>query len=189
MITATATDPANNTSQFSNALLVSNAANQPPSFTKGVDQTVNEDPGPQTVTGWATNISAGPPDESGQLLTFLVTTNNVARNHARTQRRHQRAMARVSPERDLPDFTPESDAHLDGAARREAVTEAFARLSPKDQDVVSLCILEDMSLGQAASALGVPTGTVKSRLSRAKARLLQLTTDLADAGSLPGGVK
>lgn len=120
---------------------------------------------------------------------LLVTTNNVVRNHARTQRRHQRAMARVSPERDLPDFAPESDAHLDGAARREAVVEAFARLSPKEQDVVSLCVLEDMSLAQAAAALGVPTGTVKSRLSRAKARLLRLTTDLTDAGSVPGGVK
>lgn len=120
---------------------------------------------------------------------LLVTTNNVARNHARTQRRHQRAMARISPERDLPDFAVEVDAHLDGAARRDAVREAFTHLSAKDQDVVSLCILEDMSLAQAAAALGVPTGTVKSRLSRAKARLLQLTTDLAGARSIPGGVK
>src|SRR5262249_24343469 len=52
--------------------------NDPPSFTKGSDQTVLEDAGAQSVSGWATNISPGPPDESGQTVTFLVTTNNDA---------------------------------------------------------------------------------------------------------------
>src|SRR5688572_11504823 len=52
------------------------AANIPPSFTKGLDQTVLEDAGPQTVPGWATAISAGPPDEANQMLTFLVSNTN-----------------------------------------------------------------------------------------------------------------
>src|SRR5207245_366620 len=46
-----------------------------PSFTKGADQTVLEDAGPQSVANWATAISKGPPDESGQTLTFVVTAN------------------------------------------------------------------------------------------------------------------
>src|SRR2546422_2299036 len=45
---------------------------------KGADQTVLEDAGPQTVSGWATAISAGPADESGQTLNFIVTTTNAA---------------------------------------------------------------------------------------------------------------
>ena len=40
--------------------------NDAPSFTKGGNQTDLEDAGPQSVSGWATAISAGPPDESGQ---------------------------------------------------------------------------------------------------------------------------
>jgi hypothetical protein len=52
--------------------------NDPPSFTKGADQTVLEDAGAQTVSPWATAISAGPPDESGQTLTFVVTNNTNA---------------------------------------------------------------------------------------------------------------
>lgn len=52
-----------------------NAVNDVPSFTKGTNQTVNEDAGPQTVNGWATAISKGPADESGQTLTFVVTGN------------------------------------------------------------------------------------------------------------------
>ena len=53
-----------------------NAVNQPPSFTKGANQTVNEDAGAQTVAGWATGISAGPPDESTQIVTFNITSTN-----------------------------------------------------------------------------------------------------------------
>jgi hypothetical protein len=52
------------------------AVNDAPSFTKGANQTTLEDAGAQTVTGWATLISAGPPDESGQALNFIVTNDN-----------------------------------------------------------------------------------------------------------------
>jgi hypothetical protein len=53
-----------------------NAVNDAPSFTKGADQTVLQNSGAKTVTGWATSISAGPTDESGQALNFIVTNNN-----------------------------------------------------------------------------------------------------------------
>ncbi|HYW72478.1 MAG TPA: choice-of-anchor Q domain-containing protein [Pyrinomonadaceae bacterium] len=52
-----------------------NSVNDTPSFTKGQNQTVNEDAGAQTVTNWATAISAGPANESSQVLTFQVTGN------------------------------------------------------------------------------------------------------------------
>lgn len=55
-----------------------NSVNDAPSFTRGADQTVTEDAGPQTVTAWATDISAGPPNESAQMLTFVVTNSNTA---------------------------------------------------------------------------------------------------------------
>ena len=54
------------------------AVNDPPSFTKGPSQLVNEDAGPQTVTNWATHITAGPPDEASQVLAFLVTNDTNA---------------------------------------------------------------------------------------------------------------
>ncbi|HZJ13627.1 MAG TPA: Ig-like domain-containing protein [Chthoniobacteraceae bacterium] len=54
------------------------AVNDVPSFTKGADQTVNEDAGAQTVAGWATALSAGPANEAGQALDFIVSNNNNA---------------------------------------------------------------------------------------------------------------
>ncbi|MEW6751950.1 MAG: Ig-like domain-containing protein, partial [Candidatus Latescibacterota bacterium] len=48
--------------------------NDAPRFTPGGDRTVLEDAGPQVFDGWATALSAGPPDEAGQQLTFAVST-------------------------------------------------------------------------------------------------------------------
>jgi len=52
--------------------------NVAPSFVKGPDLAVLKNRGPQVVPAWATEISPGPPTEAGQLLTFLVTTDNDA---------------------------------------------------------------------------------------------------------------
>src|SRR5215207_6256762 len=49
--------------------------NDAPSFTAGANQTVAEDSGPHSVFGWATDISAGPANESDEQLTFEVTDN------------------------------------------------------------------------------------------------------------------
>ncbi len=62
--------------------IIVNAVNDPPSFTKGADQTVTEDAGAKTVTGWATSINPGP-GESSQTVQFLVTDDNPALFSAR----------------------------------------------------------------------------------------------------------
>ncbi|MCP3854226.1 MAG: tandem-95 repeat protein [Actinomycetia bacterium] len=49
-------------------------SNDAPSFGAGADQTVAEDSGPTVVPGWATGISPGPADESGQATVFGSVT-------------------------------------------------------------------------------------------------------------------
>lgn len=56
------------------------SVNDAPSFTPGGDQTVAEDAGAQSVA-WATAISAGPANESGQALTFQVSNDNPSLFH------------------------------------------------------------------------------------------------------------
>jgi hypothetical protein len=51
--------------------------NQAPSFTAGPSQTVLEDSGARSVSGWATAISPGPATESSQTVTFTVTADNT----------------------------------------------------------------------------------------------------------------
>ncbi len=52
--------------------------NDAPSFTKGPNQTVAEDSGTKTVSGWATNTSTGPANEAAQTLSFLASNTNTA---------------------------------------------------------------------------------------------------------------
>jgi HD domain/Bacterial Ig domain len=48
------------------------APNHAPSFSTGSDPTVLEDAGPQTLSGWASGISAGPSYESAQVVSFTI---------------------------------------------------------------------------------------------------------------------
>lgn len=49
--------------------------NDMPRFSKGPNIFSTEDAGPQTITDWATDIAAGPGDESAQTLTFVVSSD------------------------------------------------------------------------------------------------------------------
>jgi N-acetylneuraminic acid mutarotase len=62
----------------SQAGLVSLHANLAPSFSNGSDLMINEDAGAQTIATWATAISPGAADESGQTLNFIVNNDNNA---------------------------------------------------------------------------------------------------------------
>lgn len=52
--------------------------NDPPSFTKGANQLLQQNAGPQTLPAWATNISPGPTNEASQTVTFQVSNTNNA---------------------------------------------------------------------------------------------------------------
>jgi hypothetical protein len=64
------------TSEAQSFTITVNAVNDVPSFTAGVNQTVPFNAPVQSVTGWATNLSAGPTNEAGQALSFNVTSNS-----------------------------------------------------------------------------------------------------------------
>lgn len=60
------------------------------------------------------------------------------------------------------------------AARDQvAVRKALATLAPDQQAVVALCLAADWSHAEAAEALGLPLGTVKSHAARGRAKLLE----------------
>lgn len=104
--------------------------------------------------------------DGSMLPWLLVTATNVARNLSRSHRRHRILLERLPAPTPHPDHAESFD---DGPA-----SAALRQLSALDQHVLILCVLHDLSESDAATALGVATGTVKSRLSRAKARLARL---------------
>jgi RNA polymerase sigma-70 factor (ECF subfamily) len=60
---------------------------------------------------------------------------------------------------------------VEASAEARMVRAAVDALPPEQRDVVALVMLEELSYREAADALGLPIGTVMSRLSRAKAAL------------------
>ncbi len=73
-----ASDTLNSLSNIATASINVTPVNRAPSFVRGANQTVLEDAGARSVTGWATAISAGAASESGQALNFIVSNNNNA---------------------------------------------------------------------------------------------------------------
>jgi len=70
---------------------------------------------------------------------------------------------------------------LDGAARSRALLAAVRALPPAERDVLLLVAWEQLTPAQAATALGVPQGTARSRLYRARTALrLALATNPAE---------
>jgi RNA polymerase sigma factor (sigma-70 family) len=64
------------------------------------------------------------------------------------------------------------DDEVDAVLDRAQVTEGLAELPAREREVLSLFYLQDMTLDDCAQVLDVPSGTVKSRLFRAR-RLLR----------------
>jgi RNA polymerase sigma-70 factor, ECF subfamily len=69
------------------------------------------------------------------------------------------------------DFTDDVAGHLDDERRMRDVLVALEFLPERDRDILALCVWSGLSYEQAALALDLPVGTVRSRLSRARRRL------------------
>ena len=92
---------------------------------------------------------------------------------------------------DLPDSADTLHQHGASAETRAALRDlqrALTRLPDEQREVVLLVGLEQLSYAETADALGVPIGTVMSRLSRGRERLRQLMDEPA-ADQRAGGLR
>lgn len=118
-------------------------------------------------------------DESALPWLYGIATN-VCRNLNRKQRRHLYAVGRLPRERDVPDHADGVADRLDDELRMSELLTAMRSLPQRDQDVLTLVAWSGLSYEQAAAALDVPVGTVRSRLARARRRLADATTEKRD---------
>jgi len=95
---------------------------------------------------------------------------NLAGTHRRQERRRYRALARADVRLNSPSDEDLVAERASAAAAGPALAAALAALEPGDRDVL-LVALADLSYAEVAEALGIPYGTVGSRLSRARRRL------------------
>lgn len=113
-----------------------------------------------------------PPDK---VLPWLYgIANNVVRNQRRSRRRYVAALRRIPPPPAEEAMTEDVDERVDEERQMHRALGHLKRLRRKEQDVFVLCAWFELSYEDAAAALGIPVGTVRSRLSRARAHLREL---------------
>jgi RNA polymerase sigma factor (sigma-70 family) len=102
---------------------------------------------------------------------LLTIVANEARNRRRAAGRREALALRIPEDRRTDDAAPSPEAAVLANERRETLLRGMERLPDTDREVISLRYLLELSEAETAAALGLPAGTVKSRLSRALGRL------------------
>lgn len=101
---------------------------------------------------------------------YGITSNLIARHHRAEQRRY-RAMARTGTDETSEGHADEVVVRLDAVARRGPLAAALSEISDGDRDVLLLVAWAELTSDQAGRALGIPAGTARSRLHRARQRI------------------
>lgn len=106
---------------------------------------------------------------------YGIAANLIGKHH-RAEVRMLRAYARTGADPVLigiPAANPadEADSRISSAAVRQDLAAALAGLARGDRDVLLMTAWADLSYAEVATALGIPVGTVRSRLHRARARI------------------
>jgi RNA polymerase sigma factor (sigma-70 family) len=135
-----------------------------------------------------------PLHESALPWLYGLATNLMLKRR-RSEVRRLRALERLeggwrADEADLDD----ADERLSAQGARAELLDALGQLSGGDRDVLLLVAWEELSYDEVATALGIPTGTVRSRLNRARRALRELLTAVGNEPvtvncELGGGVR
>ena len=96
---------------------------------------------------------------------------NEARNRRRSAGRRTGLALRMAEDRPADDAAPSPEAAVLAAEASGELLTALERLGDDDRMVIGCRYLLELSEAETAATLGIPPGTVKSRLSRALGRM------------------
>ena len=117
--------------------------------------------------------------DQGWMPWLIGVARNLARQSAKAHARRTRV--EVDDEAVWGVMPDPAGALADADEQRHQVVAALSALrglSEADREVVQMCVIAGLSPAEAATALGEPASTVRSRLTRARRRLAAATTDL-----------
>ena len=121
----------------------------------------------------------------GSALPWLYgVATNVCRNTIRASRRGLRLVQRVPDPAPTPDHASAVADRVDAEERMREVLVAIRALPEREREVLALVAWAGLTYDQAAAALDVPVGTVRSRLSRARRRLAPSASGSDPEGAL-----
>lgn len=100
-------------------------------------------------------------------------TTNVIGSHRRAEVRGYRALARTGEDPVAVAFDEQVAARVSASATRKPLAAALAKLGRGERDVLLLIAWGDLTYEETAQALNIPIGTVRSRLSRARSKVVR----------------
>jgi RNA polymerase sigma-70 factor (ECF subfamily) len=98
----------------------------------------------------------------------------LARGEFRRANRFRALVAKIPIGRDVADHADQVASEVDSSHGLSRVLRAVEQLPRAEQEAVRLCLIGEVPTADAAAVLGVAEVTVRSRLSRARARLREL---------------
>lgn len=113
------------------------------------------------------------PDRGGERAWLYGIATNVLRRYWRTEQRRLRAHLRHAAfsTGDSGDSLVRAETRIDAQRHLRHVIDVIEQLDPADRDLLILVAVEGCTSSDAARALEIPAGTVRSRLNRIRARL------------------
>ncbi len=112
---------------------------------------------------------------------YGIATNLVGQ-HRRDEARQYRIRQAATAEPEVPGHADRVAADVTAQAMRPLLGAALATLPTGDRDVLLLIAWEQLSYQEVSRALGIPVGTVRSRLHRARAKVRNVLAG-TDAGA------
>lgn len=113
---------------------------------------------------------------------YGIATNLIGQ-HRRDEAREVRLLRAIPADRDEVGLADRVVVDVSAQAMRTTLIDALATLAPEDRDVLLLIAWEDLSYQEVATALAIPIGTVRSRLSRARRRIREALKDVTPNAS------
>jgi len=114
---------------------------------------------------------------------YGIVTRLIGR-HRRAEVRMWRAIARSGIEPGAGDELARVEDRITARAHRRSLAAALANLSVRDRHVLLLVAWADLSYEEVAVALGIPIGTVRSRLNRARRQLREELDQLEPSSTI-----
>ncbi|MCX2951819.1 RNA polymerase sigma factor [Lentzea sp. NEAU-D7] len=113
---------------------------------------------------------------------LLTVATNVVRNEQRSFLRRLKNLRRVGEERPVPDHADLVAERLDDQRRMKALLDVVAKLPRNEREALVLCVWSDVSYADAAAVLGITEGSVRARVSKARAKVQQHHRELVHTG-------
>jgi RNA polymerase sigma factor (sigma-70 family) len=108
---------------------------------------------------------------------------NLVNQHRRDEARQYRISQAATAEPEVPGHAERVAADVTAQAARALLAAALSALPAGDRDVLLLTAWEQLTYQEVSRALGIPVGTVRSRLNRARTKTRQVLAGTAAAAT------